>query len=132
MTIQTDAEIYRAVRRYADAWAANDFATIVEAYHDEIVFHYFGRNPLAGVHRGKAACLAVLKQIREKTNRKLLEIVDVQAGQRYGLVVARERFERAGNSVEVERLLKYTVRDGKLAECWVYDEDQRLIDELLS
>ena len=132
MTTQADAEIYGVVRRYADAWAANDFATIVDAYHGEIVFHYFGRNPLAGVHRGKAACLAVLKQIREKTNRKLLEIVDVQAGQRYGMVIARERFERGGNSVDVERLLKYTVRDGKLAECWVYDEDQRLIDELLS
>ena len=132
MTMQLDAEIYAVVRRYADAWAANDFATIVAAYHDEIVFHYFGRNPLAGVHRGKAACLAVLKQIREKTNRKLLAIVDVQAGHRYGMVIARERFERDGKGVEVERLLKYTVRDGKLAECWVYDEDQRLIDELLS
>jgi hypothetical protein len=132
MTTQTNAEIYTVVRRYADAWAANDFATIIDAYHDEIVFHYFGRNPLAGVHRGKAACLAVLKQIREKTHRKLLEIVDVQAGKRYGMVIARERFERAGSSVDVERLLKYTVRDGKLAECWVYDEDQRLIDELLS
>ena len=132
MAIQSDAEIYAVVRRYADAWAANDFAAVVAAYHDEIVFHYFGRNPLAGVHRGKAACLAVLKQIRDKTNRKLLEILDVQAGQRFGLVIARERFERNGKSVDIERLLKYTVRDGKLAECWVYDEDQRLIDEFLN
>ena len=36
------------------------------------------------------------------------------------------------SAVEIERLLKYTVRDGKLAECWVYDEDQRLVDELLA
>jgi hypothetical protein len=120
------------VRRYADAWAANDFAAIVDAYHDGIVFHYFGRNPLAGKHEGKAACLAVLKKIREKTNRKLLAILDVQAGEHYGTVIARERFERDGRSVEVERVLKYADRDGKLAECWVYDEDQRLIDELLT
>src|SRR5258708_6809615 len=37
-----------AVRRYADAWQKNDLATIVDCYHDEVVFHYFGRSPLAG------------------------------------------------------------------------------------
>ena len=30
----------------------------------------------------------------------------------------------------VRRVFLYTVRDGKLAECWLYDEDQRFIDSL--
>jgi uncharacterized protein len=34
--------------------------------------------------------------------------------------------------VELERLLKYTVRHGKLAECCVYDEDQSVIDRMLA
>jgi uncharacterized protein len=132
MMSQNTAEILTVVRRYADAWVANDVATIIDCYHDEIVFHYFGRSPLAGVHRGKAACLAALKQIRERTQRKLLAVHDVLAGGEYGVLLARERFERGGNVAEVERLLKYTVRDGKLAGCWVYDEDQRLIDEFFA
>jgi uncharacterized protein len=127
-----NADTYAVVRRYADAWAANDVATVIDCYHDEIVFHYFGRSPLAGTHRGKGACLAVLKQVRERTNRKLLGIRDVLAGERFGVVIALERFERNGKTIEIERHLKYTVRDGKLAECWVYDEDQRLIDEFLA
>lgn len=129
MKSNADASIYTVVKRYADAWAASDVQAIVDSYHDEVVFHYFGRSPLAGTHRGKAACLAVLKQVREKTNRSLVSIRDVLAGEHFGVVIALERFERGGAAVEIERMLKYRVRDGKLAECWVYDEDQRLVDE---
>ncbi len=131
MKSQPDSGIYTVVRRYADAWAANDLRSIVDCYHDEVVFHYFGRSPLAGTHRGKAACLAILKQVREKTNRKLVSVRDVLAGEHFGLIVAAERFERNGISVEIERMLRYGVRDGKLAECWVHVEDQRLVDEHL-
>lgn len=129
MTSASENDIYGVVKRYADAWAANDLQGIVASYHDDVVFHYFGRSPLAGIHRGKAACLAVLKQVREKTNRRLMSIKDVLAGNHFGLVIAVERFERNGSSIEIERLLKYRVQDGKLAECWIYDEDQRLVDE---
>ncbi len=126
---QPNSGIYSVVRRYADVWAANDLRAIVDCYHEEVVFHYFGRSPLAGTHRGKAACLAILKQVREKTNRQLITIKDVLAGEHFGIIVAVERFERNGIPVEIERMLKYGLRDGKLAECWVYDQDQRLVDE---
>jgi uncharacterized protein len=132
MKSQPDSGIYSVVRRYADAWAANDLRAIVDCSHDEVVFHYFGRSPLAGTHRGKTACLAILKQVREKTNRKLVSVRDVLAGEHFGVIVAVERFERDGVSFEIERMLRYGVRDGKLAECWVYDEDQRLVDEHLA
>jgi uncharacterized protein len=132
MNSKQNSDIYLVLRRYADAWVANDLRAIVDCYHDEVVFHYFGHNPLAGTHRGKTACLAILKQVREKTNRQLVSIRDVSAGEHFGVIVAVERFERNGTSVEIERLLRYRVRDGKLAECWVYDEDQRLIDAHLA
>ena len=129
---QNATELASVVRRYADAWARSDLAAVVASYHDDIVFHYFGTNPLAGDHRGKAACLGVLKQIRERTNRKLLAIRDVLIGEQFAIVIAQEQFERDGVTVEVDRLLKYTVRDGKLAECWVYDEDPSLIDRFFA
>jgi uncharacterized protein len=132
MKSQIDSGIYSVVRRYADAWAANDLRAIADCYHDEVVFHYFGRSPLAGTHRGKPACMEILKQVRVKTNRKLVSVRDVLAGEHFGVIVAVEQFERDGVSVEIERMLRYGVRDGKLAECWVYDEDQRLVDEHLA
>jgi uncharacterized protein len=129
MSPKPDNNIHAVVGHYADVWAAGDLRAIVGCYHDEVVFHYFGRSPLAGTHRGKAACLGILKQVREKTNRKLIVVRDVLAGEHFGLIVAVERFERHGAAVEIERAFRFRVRDGKLAECWVYDEDQRLVDE---
>jgi uncharacterized protein len=128
----TSNNIYTAVKQYADAWLSNDLKTIIACYHDDVIFHYFGQNSLSGTHTGKAACLALLKQVKEKTNRKLIKIVDVLAGEHFGVIVAVEHFERNGQAVEFERILRYRVNEGKLAECWIYDQDQRLVDEFLS
>ncbi|MCK1637004.1 nuclear transport factor 2 family protein [Bradyrhizobium sp. 157] len=122
----------QAVGRYAAAWLAGDRAALTACYHDDFTLHYFGRNPLAGDHSGKAASLGVLAEVTRRTNRKLLAIVDVMAGPERGALLVRERFERDGRTAEVERLLVYAVRDGLLAECWVYDQDQALVDAFLT
>jgi ketosteroid isomerase-like protein len=132
MSNPTRDEILAVLERYADAWLKGDMKTIIDSYHDDVVFHYAGRSPLAGAHRGKQACLAVLKQVSQKTNRKLLSIKDVMAGNELGIIVAIERFGAEGDSVELERLLRYRVRDGKLCECWIYDFDQALVDRFYS
>ena len=48
------------VRRYAEAWRANDLNTVFDLYHDDFVLHYFGESPLAGEHVGKEAAISVL------------------------------------------------------------------------
>ncbi|WP_213286343.1 nuclear transport factor 2 family protein [Bradyrhizobium sp. sGM-13] len=121
-----------AVRCYAKAWLAGDRAALATCYHDDFTLHYFGRNPLAGDHSGKAAALGVLTEVNRRTNRKLLAIVDIMAGPERGALLVRERFERDGKTAEVERLLVYAVRDGLLGECWVYDQDQALVDAFLT
>lgn len=120
------------IRRYCEAWRNGDVPTLVDCYHDDLVLHYFGRSPLAGEHRGKPAALAVLARVQELTSRRLLEIHDVLASEDHAVVLARERFERAGRQLDVNRVLVYHVRDGKLVECWLYDEDQRAVDEFWS
>jgi ketosteroid isomerase-like protein len=118
------------VRRYCDAWRQGDLATIMDCYHDDLVLHYFGRSPLAGEHRGKAAALGVLARVQQLSNRQLVEIHDVLASEDHAIVLARERFERDGRSHDARRVLVYHVRDGKLAEAWIYDDDQRAVDAL--
>jgi len=120
-----------AVTRYADAWRAGDLAALIGSYHDDFTLHYSGRSTLAGDHVGKAAALKALAEVTRRTNRKLLDIVDVMAGPHRATVIARERFEKHGRSVELERVLVYAIKDGKLAECWVYDGDQALVDQFL-
>jgi uncharacterized protein len=133
--IEQQAAIERtrlAVGRYASAWTAGDRAALAACYHDDFTLHYFGRNPLAGDHAGKAAALGILAEVTRRTNRRLLAIVDVMAGPERGALLVHEHFERDGRTAEIERLLVYTVRDGLLCECWVYDQDQTLVDVFLA
>jgi uncharacterized protein len=120
------------IKKVCEAWKKGDVQTIFGLYHDEFVLHYFGRSPLAGEHRGKAAALGVLAKVQKLTNRQLVEIADVLASDERAIVIARERFERDGKRLEANRIFVYRIRDGKLGECWVYDEDQRAVDEFWS
>jgi ketosteroid isomerase-like protein len=124
--------IRRAVSRYAAAWLAGDRQAMLASYHDDFTLHYFGRNPLAGIHRGKPAALAILAEVTRRTHRKLSGVVDVMAGSERGALLVREIFQRDGKTAEVERLLVYSVRDELLWQCWVYDQDQALVDAFLA
>jgi ketosteroid isomerase-like protein len=110
----TSESTRRAVSRCATAWLAGDRQVMLASYHDDFTLHYFGRNPLAGVHRGKSAALAILAEVTRRTKRRLLGIVDIMAGPERGALLVREIFNRDGRSAEVERLLVYSVRDGLL------------------
>jgi uncharacterized protein len=121
-----------AIRRYCEAWSTGDVPTIIDCYHDDLVLHYFGRSPLAGEHRGKAAALAVLARVQQLTSRRLLEIHDVLVSENHAGVLTREQLERDDRRLETRRVLVYHIRDGKLVEGWIYDDDQRAVDELWS
>lgn len=124
-------EIRAALDRYVGAWQAGDLATVTGCYHDGFTLNYFGCNALSGRHVGKAAALAVLADFTRRSQRQLLEIAAVMAGETRGAVIARERLGSGDSAFEAERVLVYTVADGKLAECWVYDGDQPAIDRLI-
>ena len=120
------------VRRYADAWVAGDLGRVLGMYHDDFTLHYFGTSPLAGTHQGKGAATQVLADATVRSGRVLVEVVDVLAGDERGAVVVVERLGRGDDARDVQRVLLYRVEDGKLRECWLYDEDQRFVDALWS
>ncbi len=122
-------EPVEVVRRYAEAWQANDLAAVLDMYHDEFVLHYFGQSPLSGDHVGKDAAVNVLLQATQRSSRRLDVIEDVLGGATFAAIVAREGLGPDPQR-RVRRLFLYAVRDGKLAECWLYDEDQRYVDGL--
>ena len=84
------ADPYDTVRRYADAWAANDLEAVLGAYADDFVLHYFGESPLAGDHVGKEAATAVLVEATARSGRMLDAIEDVLGGEHFAAIVARE------------------------------------------
>jgi len=123
-------ETGRVLREYADAWLAGDLERILGAYHEDVVLHYMGASPLAGTHTGRDAAFAALGQASQRSARRLIEIEDVLVGEALGALLAVE--ELGDPPRRVRRVLLYRVLDGRLRECWLYDEDQRFVDALWS
>ena len=46
-----------ALQEYAEAWRAGDVARLLDAYSDDVVFHYFGDSDVAGTYEGKEATM---------------------------------------------------------------------------
>lgn len=77
-------------------------------------------------------CDASLLTVQEKTQRVPIEIIDVIESPDHAAAWVRERWVVDGETVELMRLLMYRVADDKLAECWLFDHDQALVDRVLS
>ena len=124
------AETEQVLRSYADAWVAGDLEQVLGSYHKDFVLHYMGESPLAGTHEGRETALQVLGLASFRTSRKLIEVEDVLVGNDFGALITIE--EIGDPPRRVRRVLLYQVAEGKLGECWLFDEDQRFIDRLWS
>jgi len=120
----------RVLREYADAWLRSDLERVLASYHDDIELHYMGMSPLAGTHRGRDAAFTALGQASVRTKRKLIAVDDVLVGDSLGALIAVE--DLGDPPRQVRRVLLYRVQDEKLRECWLFDEDQRFVDDLWS
>lgn len=126
-----ESEIRAVVDRYADAVLANDIGAALDCYAEDIALHWHGRHALAGLHRGKDAAVAALIAFAQRTERKFLDFPARFYGPLRGGLISREALGIGDARVEVERVLIYSVRDGRFSECWVYDADVDLIDRLV-
>lgn len=132
MTSALKQQMFTVAHRYAQAWIAGDLPAIFACYHDDFTLHYGGAHSLAGVHVGKAEALRAMAEVSRRTGRRLLEVVDVTAGESRAVIIAREAFQRDGETAEITRVLVYAIADGLLRECWLYDFDQALVDRFLA
>lgn len=80
---------------------------------------------------GKAAALASLADVSRRAKRSLVAIIDVRAGPERAASVVREHFARDSDEATLLRVLIYTVKDGLLYDCWVFDADQARVEHFL-
>jgi hypothetical protein len=124
-------DLRRVLQSYANAWIKNDLILLQSFYHEEFALHYPGRHPLAGIHKGKQEALRVLREVGMRTNRKLIEVLDVMSGSQRACLNVTEQWTRGSDAAVVERVFIYTVRDGKLHQCWLFDADQEIVARYL-
>lgn len=120
------------VARYARAWADGDLAGVLGSYASDVAFHYGGTSGLAGDHVGLDAALAAMAAATERTDRELVAVDDVLGGDGLAALVVRERLGGRDDTErrELRRVLLYRTERDRLRECWLFDEDQRFVDEL--
>lgn len=125
------AAIRSVIERYADAWQRRNPAALA-LYHPQFTVHWFGNNPLSGTHAGAEQVRRALAELTRRTQRNLVSIVATLAGPERGAIIARESFGAGAARTEVDRVLVFTIAEGRLRECWVYDADPALIDRYVS
>jgi ketosteroid isomerase-like protein len=120
------------LHRYAACWRAGDLDGLIGCYAPDFTLHYAGTSRFAGTHQGRDAALAAMAEVSALAPRELCSIDDMLVADGGGALVVTERLTRDGRTVELQRVLRYRVEQGLLAECWLLDTDQRLVDELWS
>lgn len=120
------------VERYRDAWVANDLTAMLDCYSDEFTLHYFGNNPFTGDHVGKESAIETLLEVAGRAPRSLDAVDEILAGPDAALMVVRESISFGGETHQIRRVLRYRINDGRLTECWLYEENQDLIDRAWS
>lgn len=120
------------VRVYCDARSAGDAMTVLGLYHEDLTLEWFGRHRLAGTHVGLDASVAALLELQAVTNRVPLAIVQILEADDRIVAIVDERWTRTDPDAAVldhTRALEYTVADGLLRTCRVFETAQRDIDE---
>ncbi len=119
----------RAVtERYCRAWMATDIEGILAHYADDFTLHYFGNNRFSGDHVGRDAVVSTLLAISEVTPRQLVEVEEILAAPDASVAVVRERLTVKGEDHVVRRVLRFKIHGEQFTDCWLYDEEQALID----
>lgn len=127
----TDRAI-RVITGYTKAWRDGDFEALCGWYAEDFTLHYFGNNRFSGDHVGKQACIDVLVATAQAAPRRLIEVEQVLPGPGAAVLVVCEEIETSSGPVQVRRVLRYRVAAGRLAECWLYEEHQGVIDQAWS
>jgi uncharacterized protein len=121
------------VRRFVDAMVARNPGAIAECFADDVVFHVMGQHALAGDHRGKHEVMTRLFQAWEEAFGGLeVDIHDVLASDDHVVVLSDRRATREDRRVEMRGAGVYHVRDGKIAEAWLFEWDPYAIDDFMS
>jgi uncharacterized protein len=130
---ESNADASAVVRAYCDAWMARDTTTILSLYHRDLNLHWPGRHHLAGVHEGQAASINALLALQTITNRLPIEIVDIMPGRNSVMVIVNERWSNTEvEPIELTRALDFTVLEGQLRTCRIFESDQAAVDDWIA
>jgi ketosteroid isomerase-like protein len=122
------------IRRFHEAQAAADPATLMDSLSDDVVWHVPGKNLLSRDYHGKAEVAGFWARARELSGGTVrTELLDVLASEQHAIALVRVHAEREGRSLGGQfQAFTYRIEDGKIAEFWFMVEDRYAVDAFWS
>src|SRR4051794_27722220 len=109
------AENVDLVRAGYNAFNTGDVPSLVELFDEEIVWHFPGASKLAGAQIGRDATLAALGGYGAASNGTLQATpVDIVASGDRVLGWARDTASNATGGLDIDSVVIFTMRDGKV------------------
>jgi uncharacterized protein len=118
------SEAVDVVRRWYEAFAAGDMATVEDLLDPSIEFHVPGRNQFAGEYRGRAELMDLFARVKAHTGQTFrIKVHDiVGSGERAAVLV--EAFAERGDLAIAEKDVElHRVRDGRIVEITLFIDD---------
>ena len=118
------------VRRYFDAVARGDLATVGSTLADDIEWHQPGNSSLSGLHKGKEAVFALLGSFMQRSagTFRIDHVGTLMAQGDLVTTTLHFRAERTGASMSMSGVDLLRIADGQIREVWLFSEDQAAED----
>lgn len=123
----------KLVRHGYAAFARGDLDALRESMADDVVWHEPGRGPLAGDHKGPEGVLALLADLRARSDGTFaVEIVDLLANPERAVAIQEETARRGDRALDMASTVEFEIHQGKITEVTVYHADTYHFDEFWS
>ena len=127
MADHPNAEIFR--RGYT-AFQTGDMDTVRSLFAPDIVWNVPGHNRFSGAHRGVDSVLKLFAENFAETDGTFkVELHDIVANDEHAVALATVSGQRKGKKVSDHYTHVAHIKNGKLTESWIFDENPDVVDE---
>ena len=118
------------VRRIFEAFARKEGFSLRDVFADDAVWTVPGRGTMAGVYRGREQIFRFLGKLPKETDGTYgSTLIDVLASDERAAALYRASGRRHGRRLELDQLLLFTIRDGKVADVLALPSDPDAFEE---
>lgn len=113
------------IRSTYAAFAAGDLQAVGESLADDIVWHSLGHSRLSRDYTAHDDVFGLFGRLFEETGGTFrIELNDVLANDEIAVALTTNHAERLGRTLVYDEAAVFRVADGKIAEAWLYVDDQ--------
>lgn len=118
------------VQGFYAAYARSDSDGMVRHVTPELVLHVPGSHELAGTYRGLERALGFMAACHQRTQTMYTEVGEVLVGPTHAAVSCVVHATRPGRVALANHVVHWVrlADDGRVAEIWLHNRDQRSVD----